>query len=55
MKQTLIAALVLAAANAQYEYASNFDLFVAKEDDLMKPLWMYRHNDGPKVEISNYD
>ena len=59
MKQTLIAALALAAANAQldkgYEYSFNFDLFVAKEDDLMKPLWMWRHKDGPKVEVNNYD
>ena len=65
MKQTLIAALTLAAAQAQssspadgqlqgglgqgYEYEFNYDLFVTQEDNLMNPLWTWTHKDGPKV------
>jgi len=47
MKQTLIAALVLAAANAAFDegmtYSENYDLIVVKEDNKMYPLYMFGH------------
>jgi hypothetical protein len=71
MKQSLIAALTLAAARAQtftpadeglqgglgqgYEYEFNYDLFVTKEDNLMNPLWTWTHKDGPNVQVIMYD
>ena len=56
MKQTtLAAALAIAISSAQeIQYAVNFDLVIAEEDNLMNPLWMWLTMEGPKVQVDGF-